>query len=108
MKIAKHSAEAQRIKQLAKENKELTEIIERKDKEIKDIKTECAEQFQKIRDLCFVNDCGNRNIKLRNIHEIASDNFSALVKDIFIDTVYDPINNQEKIIKLPTTDQSDR
>lgn len=107
MKIAKHSAEAQRIKQLEKKNKELTEIIDRKDQEIKDIKTECAEQFQKIRDLCFINEYGNKNLKLRKIHEIASDNFLILVKDIFIDTKYEE-NENEKIIKLPTTDQSNR
>lgn len=107
MKIAKHSAEAQRIKQLVKETKELIEIIERKDQEIKDIKTECAEQFQIIRDLCFINEYGNKNLKLRKIYEIASDNFSILVKDIFIDTKYEK-NENEKIIKLPTTNPSNR
>lgn len=106
MKIAKHSAEAQKIKQLENEKQKLIETIERKDTEIKDIKTECAEQFQKIRDLCFINEYGNKNLKLRKIHEIASDNFLILVKDIFIDTKYE--NENEKIIKLPTTNQSNR
>lgn len=66
----KHSREAV-------ENKKLQEIIARRDKEIKDIKTECAEQFKMIKDLCFINEYNNKNIKLKKIYEIASDNFSA-------------------------------
>ena len=73
----KHSREAV-------ENKKLQEIIARRDKEIKDIKTECAEQFKMIKDL------------------IASDNFSALVKDIVINET----DETAKIIELPNTDQS--
>lgn len=92
MKIAKHSAEAQKIRELEKEKQELLAIVSRKDKEIKDIKTECAEQFKNIKDLCFINDY--------------SDNFSALVKDIAIDETDE--DRMAKIIKLPTTNQSDR
>lgn len=91
----KHSREAV-------ENKKLQEIIARRDKEIKDIKTECAEQFKMIKDLCFINEYNNKNIKLKKIYEIASDNFSALVKDIVINET----DETAKIIELPNTDQS--
>lgn len=83
----KHSREAV-------ENKKLQEIIARRDKEIKDIKTE--------KDLCFINEYNNKNIKLKKIYEIASDNFSALVKDIVINET----DETAKIIELPNTDQS--
>lgn len=90
----KHSNEALEIKRLQ-------ELIDRKDKEIK---TECADQFKKIKDLCFINEYNDRNSKLRKIHEIASDNFSALVRDIFInETDEDEI---AKIIELPNTRKS--
>lgn len=91
----KHSREAV-------ENKKLQEIIARRDKEIKDIKTECAEQFKMIKDLCFINKYNNKNIKLKKIYEIASNNFSALVKDIVINET----DETAKIIELPNTDQS--
>ena len=99
----KHSKEAIEIKSLK-------EIIERKDKEIKDIKTECAEQFKRIKDLCFINDYGDKYVKLRKIHEIASDNFSALVKDIIIAEQPEQQEQQEmaKIIELPTTRKSNK
>ena len=106
MKIAKHTVEGQKIKQLEEEKQELNMVILRKDKEIEDIKTECAEQFKRIKDLRFINDYGDKYAKLRKIHEIASDNFSALVKDMIIAK-----NDEEKtakIIKLPTTNQSNR
>ena len=77
----KHSREAV-------ENKKLQEIIARRDKEIKDI--------------CFINEYNNKNIKLKKIYEIASDNFSALVKDIVINET----DETAKIIELPNTDQS--
>lgn len=91
----KHSSETLEIKKLQ-------ELIKRKDKEIKDIKTECAEQFKMIKDLCFINNYNDKNIKLRKIHEIASDNFSALLKDIIINET----DKDTKIIELPNTDQS--
>ena len=92
------------------EIKALKEIIERKDKEIKDIKTECAEQFKRIKDLCFINDYGDKYAKLRKIHEIASDNFSVLVKDIIIAEQPEQQEQQEmaKIIELPTTRKSNK
>lgn len=92
--LGKHSEEGQTIKRLQ-------ETIDLKDKEITDIKRECADQFKKIRDLCFANEYGGKNdksAKLRKIYEIAADNFSALVKDLIIS------NTEEtpKIIELPT------
>lgn len=90
--MGKHTEEAQKIKQLE-------ETIAAKDKEIKDIKTECADQFKKIKDLCFINDYGDKNMKLRKIHEIASDNFSALVRDIIINETNE--DEKAKIIELP-------
>lgn len=96
MRIGKHTSEAIKINQLE-------ETIKIKDKEIKDIKTECAEQFKKIKDICFCNDYNGRLDKLRKIHEIASDNFSALILDIVI---YDDAEEKVKIIELPSTRKS--
>lgn len=93
----KHSEEFLKIK-------ELENVIKLRDKEIKDIKTYCAEQFEKIKDLCFINDYSDRNMKLRKIHEIASDNFSQLVTDMVIDETDD--SNRAKIIELPNTRKS--
>ena len=50
----------------------------------------------------FINEYNNKNIKLKKIYEIASDNFSALVKDIVINET----DETAKIIELPNTDQS--
>lgn len=95
--IGKHSQEAQKIK-------ELQELIYRKEQEIKDIKTECADQFKKIKDLCFINEYNDKNAKLRKIYEIASENFSALVKDILINDTDE--DEKTKIIELPNTRKS--
>lgn len=95
MNIGKHSEEAIKIK-------ELEDVIKRKDKEIKDIKTECAEQFKKIKDICFSNEYNgfnDKNAKLRKIYEIASDNFSELVLDMVIDNT----KEKGKIIELSST-----
>ena len=96
MKMGKHTAEAQKIKKLE-------ETIDLKNREIKDIKTECAEQFKMIKELCFCNSYSGKLDKLSKIYEIASDNFSALITDIFID---DGIEKEQKIIELPNTNQS--
>ena len=103
MVIGKHSEAALKIKQLENELYEKESIISRKDKEIKDIKQECAEQFEKIKNLCYINDYGDKYAKLRKIFEIASDNFSALVKDIVIDQ-----DEKGKIIELSTAGKSSR
>lgn len=92
--LGKHTEEAQTIKKL-------NETIDLKDKEIRDIKRECADQFKKIRDLCFANEYGGKNdksAKLRKIYEIAADNFSAIIQDLVISDERDIA----KIIELPT------
>lgn len=90
----KHTEEAQEIKRLKR-------LVDLRDKEITDIKRECADQFKKIRDLCFANEYGGKNdksAKLRKIYEIAADNFSAIIQDLVISDERDIA----KIIELPT------
>lgn len=90
----KHTEEAQEIKRLKR-------LVDLRDKEIIDIKRECADQFKKIKDLCFSNEYGglnDKNAKLRKIHEIAADNFSAIIQDLVISDERDIA----KIIELPT------
>lgn len=91
MNIGKHSKEAIKIK-------ELEEIIKSKDREIRGIKTECAGQFKKIRELCFCNTYNERFNKLKKIYEISDENFSRLVKDL----VFSDKLEKRKIIELPT------
>lgn len=95
MIFGKHTEEGQAMQNLQN-------TIKLKEKEIKDIKVECAEQFKNIKDLCFINDYGDKYLSLKKIYEIASDNFSALVKDLAIDEQ----KENAKIIELPTTVQS--
>lgn len=95
--LGKHSQEGQEIRKLKEENA-------LKDREIKEIKTEYAEQFKKIKDLCYINEYNDKYLKLRKIYEIASDNFSALVKDLVISEE----DEQAKIIELPTTRKSSK
>ena len=86
------------------EIKQMKETIKLKEREIVDIKTECAEQFKKIRDLCFANSYNNEQYKMKKIHEIASDNFSALFNDLAI--LESTEDKNEKIIELSNTRQS--
>lgn len=95
--IGKHSKEAQKIR-------ELEETIKLKDQEIKDIKVECAEQFKKIKEFCTCNDYNGTFNRIEKINEVASDNFTALVKDLLIDKE----ETKAKIIELPNTDQSNK
>lgn len=92
------------IKQLQREIEQLNQTIELKDREIEDIKTECANQFKLIYDLCFCNNFEGKWDRLNRIYEIAQDNFSALVGDLAIDKLGD----KAKIIELPMTAQSNR
>lgn len=85
--------------------KQLEETIRLKDKEIEDIKMECAEQFKQIRTIASNNSLGNVDIKIRKIIEIASDNFIALLKDMYIENDHE---EESKIIELPITDESNR
>lgn len=91
-------------RELQNEIEQLKQTIKLRDREIEDIKTECASQFKKIGDLCFCNDYDGKLNKLRTINEIAQDNFSALVKDMAIDRT----SRRAKIIELPMTAQSNR
>lgn len=93
----KHSKEGQEIRRLE-------ELVTLREREIKEIKSECAEQFKRIKDLCFINEYNDKYLKLKKIHEIASDNFSALVKDLVISEE----KEQAKIIELPTTRKSSK
>lgn len=90
MGIAKHSKEEQTIR-------ELEETIRLRDREIHDIKTECAEQFRIIRDYCTCNDYGSKFDRVQKIHSIANSNFIALLQDLLDD------EERAKIIELPTT-----
>lgn len=81
--------------------KELEKIIARKDKEIKDIKRECAEQFKIIKDMCICNDYNGNLNRLAKIEEVAEDNFIILIKDLAIE-------NEDKIIELHTTRKSNK
>lgn len=92
------------VRQLENEIEQLKQTIKLRDREIEDVKTECAGQFKKIGDLCFCNDYDGKLNKLRTINEIAQDNFSALVKDMAIDRT----SRRAKIIELPMTAQSNR
>ena len=92
MIFGKHTEEGQAMQNLQN-------TIKLKEKEIKDIKVECAEQFKNIKDLCFINDYGDKYLSLKKIYEIASDNFSALIKDLAIDEQ----KENAKIIELPNT-----
>lgn len=96
--IGKHTEAAQKIKQLEQIISEKDAIIARKDREIIEIKTECADQFKKIKNLCFINEYGDKYLSLRKILEIATDNFSQLLDDLAI--LQD--NEKAKIIELPT------
>lgn len=105
MGFPKHTSEGLIIRQLEEDKRRLEETINLKDQEIKDVKVECAEQFKKIRDLCFINNYGDKYLSLKKIHEIASDNFSVLVKDMVLDT---DSAEKGKIIELPTTRKSSK
>lgn len=81
----------------------LENLVKLRDREITEIKSECADQFKKIKDLCHSNTYGNIHAQLRKIEEIADDNFMALLKDMFVE------NDEEgKIIELPTTRKSSK
>ncbi len=89
MRIGKHTEAGQKIEQL--EN-----IIKRKDREIYEVKQECADAFKQIFELSKINDYGNIRKIMNRMGEIAKDNFNLLLDDL-ID--YDHGN---KIIELPT------
>ena len=92
MGIGKRPKEGQTIR-------ELEEIIRLRDREIHDIKTECAEQFRIIRDYCTCNDYNGQLDRINKIHEVADNNFMALLKDLVDE------EERAKIIELPTNHQ---
>lgn len=101
--LGKHSNEAYMMKQMKLEKRQLEDIIKRKDREIKDIKTECASEFKRISDLCFCNSYNgelDERKKLSVIEKIAIDNYSALVTGLVIDK---DMPQKAKIIELTTT-----
>lgn len=92
MSIGKHTADAIKIRQLE-------ETIRLKERELFDVKRECAEQFKNIATMLDNNDLGNKDIKIKRMAEIAKDNFNLLLDDLL---EYE----DKKIIELPNTDQS--
>jgi hypothetical protein len=80
------------------ELQELQEVIKLRDKEIKDIKSSLADVLQLIRDLVQDVNSDNIDVKKRQISELATNTIYDLRRDLL----------EEKIIELPTTDQSDR
>lgn len=94
----KHTEEALKIK-------ELEETIKLRDKEIKDIKFSLADVLLQIRTLNESNSYGDPSIKRRKISELCTDTRYELLIDE-IDELYK--KDKAKIIKLPTTDQSNR
>ena len=80
------------------EIQELQEVIKLRDREIKDIKSSLADVLQLIRDLVQDVNSDNIEVKKRQISELATNTIYDLRRDLL----------EEKIIELPTTDQSDR
>lgn len=90
MRIGKHTEAGQKIEQLE-------DIIKRKDREIYEVKQECANTFKQIYDLSKINDYGQARRIMDKMGEIAKDNFNLLLDDL-ID--YD---HENKTIELPTS-----
>lgn len=80
------------------ELQELQEVIKLRDREIKDIKSSLADVLQLIRDLVQDVNSDNIEVKKRQISELATNTIYDLKRDLL----------EEKIVELPTTDQSDR
>lgn len=92
----KHSQEALEIKRL-------NEVIERKDKEIKDIKFSVSDVLLQIRNLNEGNNYADSSLIKRKISEICTDTRYQLLIDE-IDSNYE--KQKAKIIELPNTNQS--
>lgn len=89
MKIGKHTEVGQYIAQLE-------DTVRRKDREIYEVKQECANAFKEIYELSKGNSFDNDRAIKNKMGEIAKDNFNLLLDDL-ID--YD---HENKIIELPT------
>lgn len=94
----KHTDDAIKIKQLE-------ETIRLKNQEIKDIKYSLADVLLRIRTLNESNNYNDPSVKRRKISELCTDTRYELLIDE-IDEFYK--KDKAKIIKLPTTDQSNR
>lgn len=91
MKIGKHTESGQKIAQLE-------DVIKRKDREIYEVKQECANAFKQIYELSKGNSFDNDRAIKNKMGEMAKDNFNLLLDDL-IDYKYEQSN---KIIELPT------
>lgn len=80
--------------------RQLEEIIQRKDKEIKDIKFSIADILLQIRTINRSNEYGDPSIKKRKISELCTDTRYELLIDELKDS-----NEKAKIIELPTNHQ---
>ena len=96
----KHTEESIKIKQLE-------ETIKLKDREIKDIKYSLADVLDRIRTLNESNEYNDPSVKKRKISELCTDTRYELLIDE-IDAFYEKEKQNAKIIKLPTTNQSNR
>lgn len=106
--LGKHSNRNVTVKQLKIEIEELNKTIKLKDREIEDVKLECAKEFKQIADLCFCNEYDgklDKSKKLSKISEIASDNCSILMNDLEIEN---SLVKNVKIIELSRTCKSNR
>lgn len=93
--LGKHTESGQKIAQLE-------DVIKRKDREIYEVKQECANAFKQIYELSKGNSFDNDRAIKNRMGEIAKDNFNLLLDDLI-----DYKNEQNnKIIELPNTDQS--
>ncbi len=96
--LGKHTDEGIKIKQLE-------ETIQRKDKEIKDIKFSLADILLMIRNLNESNDYSDPSVKRRKISELCTDTrYELLIDEIEIGYK----KQSAKIIELPNTDQSNK
>ena len=91
MKIGKHTESGQKIAQLE-------DVIKRKDREIYEVKQECANAFKQIYELSKGNSFDNDRAIKNKMGEIAKDNFNILLDDL-VDYKYEQNN---KIIELLT------
>ena len=85
--------------------RQLEETIQKKDKEIKDIKFSLAEILLKIRNINESNDYSDPNTRKEKISKLCTDTrYELLIDEIEIG--YKQQN--EKIIELPNTNQSNK
>lgn len=94
--LGKHTDEGIKIQQLE-------DTIQRKDKEIKDIKFSLADILLMIRNLNESNDYGDPSVKKRKISELCTETRYQLLIDEIEDNY-----EKAKIIELPNTRKSNK